>query len=154
MAHAIANTYEVDKNVKMRRAENQKDSNYKPLGIGTKVLRYFRQPPGTCAKLYRNWKGMFLIVEILDKNTYVIAREDDGRRKFIVHRENLRPIGAVNECAAQLSDPEPSTDPNSGDGLVKNEEGLTPSVDGTLRRSHRLKNKSTDFKRYFYDDCE
>ena len=81
MARAISDNYERDQFVKMRRyAKFQGD--YSPLKIGTRCLRFYKQPPGVCAKLFTHWKGIFIIKKQLDVDTYLVMLEDDGRRKY------------------------------------------------------------------------
>ena len=162
MAHALANHFKMDKGVKRRRAGDNQDPPSTILNPGTKVLRYFIQPPGECGKLFRNWKGTFEILERVDRHTYIVAREDDHRKKYIVHRDNLRPICAAQE---ELHDDEvvqkeqaaaehgpPSEQPTRPKGQRPMEMDEPSQEVDVVRRSLRLKNKSTNFKKYFYDE--
>ena len=152
MAHALTNHYKVDKSIRLRRTTNQKDQ-ASILLPGDLVLRYVVQPPTQCAKLYRSWKGMYVILEKLDVNTYIVARDDDKRKKFIVHRDRPRLIG-------------PHRKPCAGNNVLEKKEELTKThdiksdvedaprntVEGQTetRRSERLKKKAS-FKHFFND---
>ena len=161
MAHALADHFRLDQEVKLRRTGNQEDSNENLLTPGTKVLRYVKQPPGTCAKLFRNWKGIFDIVEKLDRHTYVIARTDDRRKKYIVHRSNLRPLGTVNkeiDHQSHVQETETEKDPITEHSTESNGLDMAEQTDKPpkpveeVRRSQRLKEKTVNFKQYFYDE--
>ena len=160
MAHALSQHFCKDRAVKTHRCTKRED--LKPLKPGTKVLRYFNQPPTECAKLFRNWKGGFEIKEQLDKNTYVICRSEDGRRKFIVHCENLRVLGDPEEVELspdqdELSSPA-STTAGKGRACEKARDprheidgdcGTVESPKPELRRSERLRKKLTDFTKFY-----
>ena len=154
MAHALSDHFVNDSLVKAKRLGNQKDP--KPLPLGTKCLRYFVQPPSECAKLFRNWKGIFIVKEQLDENTYVVCREDDPRKKYIVHRTKLRPLGQAPEdqtCPKQEEDQLcPDLEPPTALQGATETVSATPldTVGEAKRRSQRLKDKTTDFKKYFY----
>ena len=151
MAHALTNHYRLDKSIRLRRTNNQKDqpSILKP---GDLVLRYVVQPPMECAKLYRSWKGIYVILEKLDLNTYIVAREDDKRKKFIVHRDRLRLIGlpdksstgyAVSENHKEIIEaPEENNEDDKQEHCTNKDQ---------LRRSERLMKKVTNFKEFFED---
>ena len=160
MAHALSQHFCKDKAVKTRRCTNAED--LQPLKPGTKVLRYFKQPPTECAKLFRNWKGGFEIKEQLDKNTYVICRSEDGRRKFIVHRENLRVVGDPTEAKSSSDQDELSSTATNTEGSERADEnardsrqeiddngGVIESSPSKLRRSERLKKKLTDYTKFY-----
>ena len=139
----------MDKNVKARRAENKEDSTTYNLKTCTKVLRYFNQPPGECGKLFRNWKSGFTVVERLDENTYAIAHEDNKERRFIVHRDDLCPLAAVDkihmnaqgQTANDINGPplEQSADP-VGQGSMTADLSLETADE--VRRSSRLKKQN------------
>ena len=151
MAHALTNHYKLDKSIRLRRTNNQKDQT-SILKPGDLVLRYVIQPPMECAKLYRSWKGIYIILEKLDINTYIVAREDDKRKKFIVHRDRLRLIGL------------PDVKTSTGSAMLrkheeiqkapenKNNEDCQQEVDinrDQIRRSERLKKKVSNYKHFF-----
>ena len=153
MARAISDHYITDQRIKAKRSVKLDDAQQN-LKIGTRVLRLYKQPPGACAKLFVNWKGVFVIRKQVDVDTYLISLEDDGRKKFIVHRRHLRPIGTYdssNECAKEELDPEPNSEPTHSDDDEK-EESITELESKKipeLRRSERLKTKTSNFKKYF-----
>ena len=93
MARAICNHYIADQSIKAKRSVKSDEHESKPLKISTCVLRLYKQPLGACAKLFVNWKGIFIIRKQIDVDTYLISLENDGRKKFIVHRRHLRPVG-------------------------------------------------------------
>ena len=92
MALALIYHYKLDNSTRLRRTNNQKNQT-SILKPGDLVLRYVIQPPTECAKLYRSWIVIYVILEKLDVNAYTVAREDDKREKCIVHRDRLRLIG-------------------------------------------------------------
>ena len=159
MAHALTEHFCNDRAVKAKRISATED--LKPLKPGTKVLRYFKQPPTECAKLFRNWKGGFEVKEQLDKDTYVICRSEDGRRKFIAHRETLRVIGDPMEEESSKDHDETSPDANSTeDGRREDEEEPRREISGScvptgsqeenyMRRSKRLRGKMMDYSKFF-----
>ena len=61
------------------------------LKEGSRVLVHF--PYIKRSKLFSPWKGIYKIVEILDKNCYVIQEETEERKKFIVDRRRIRLLG-------------------------------------------------------------
>ena len=159
MARAISDHYITDQSIKAKRSAKL-DEPQPPLAIGTRVLRLYKQPPGACAKLYVNWKGVFVVKKQVDVDTYLISLENDGRKKFIVHRRHLRPIGTyLGSYSGAEGNPEEKCQDtptplatnkavnSSDESKNKNNE----SSDSELRRSERLKSKVTDFKEFFDD---
>ena len=151
MSHALTNHYKLDKSIRLRRANNQKDQT-SILKPGDLVLRYVVQPPTECAKLYRSWKGIYVILEKLDVNTYIVAREDDKRRKFIVHRDRLRVIGSDYKLPSPGSDVKNKVEEVPAPANEIKTPTNTTMVDSKIkenRRSERLKNNPTNFKHFF-----
>ena len=164
MARAISDHHNTDQLVKVKRSTVTDNSTNEKIQIGTRCLRLFKQPPGTCAKLYTNWKGVFVVRKAIDVNTYVISLEDDPRKKYIVHRKHLRPLGTYYDSPEEIDDqfsaekeieaenvngetPPATRDASDGETDSKPQ---SESESTKLRRSNRLKEKSTDFKKYFY----
>ena len=159
MAHALPEHFCNDRAVKAKRISATED--LKPLKPGTKVLRYFRQPPTECAKLFRNWKGGFEVKEQLDKDTYVICRSEDGRRKFIAHRETLRVVGDPMEEESSKDHDETSPDAcSTEDKRREDKEEPRREISGSCvptgsqretytRRSARLRGKMKDYAKFF-----
>ena len=144
-----------DPSVRAKRSSNSDDQN-ESLKIDTRCLRMYKQPPGTCAKLYRTWKGIFVVRKVIDVDTYLISLEDDPRKKFIMHRKHLRPLGthidssnrAVKEIEAENVSEE--THFTTRDASGRSGDPVKIELEEPeLRRSERLKEKSTDFKEFF-----
>jgi len=119
MARAISENYMTEQAAKLHNFnKNEGSQTFKQLKPGDKVLRYFNQPPGASAKFWRSWKGVFIVKEVIDKNTYVVASEDLPRKKFICHRHRLRRLGPmISEEPAELVPPAVSIEPQSMDHL-------------------------------------
>jgi len=155
MARAISDHYITDQLVKTKRTAVKEDQD-KSLQIGTRCLRLYKQPPGTCAKLFTPWKGVFKIRKQIDVDTYLIALEDDPRKKFIVHRRHLRPLGTYYDAPTGAEKEIEAENVNGEAHSATREASREPSdpptdesMESGLRRSERLKNKSTNFKQYF-----
>ena len=54
-------------------------------------------PEGSGSKLVPNWKGIYKVKEILDKNTYMVSLEGNERKKHVVHRHRLRSINNLRK---------------------------------------------------------
>ena len=78
------------------------DTSFMP-GIGDSVLVYF--PEGSGSKLVPNWKGIYKVKEILDKNTYIVSLEGNERKKHVVHRHRMR---SINDLQKQETENETS----------------------------------------------
>ena len=91
MAHALTEHFCTDKAVKAKRISATEDLTSTLTGYkGSKILQ--TTTDGVC-KVISYWNGGFEVKEQLDKDTYVICKSEDSRRKFIAHRETLRVIG-------------------------------------------------------------
>jgi len=155
MARAISDHYVTDQLVKTKRAAVEEDLD-KSLQIGTRCLRLYKQPPGACAKLFTPWKGVFKVQKQIDVDTYLIALENDPRKKFIVHRRHLRPLGtyynAPIDAEKEIEADNVNGEAQSATRDASRELSDPPkdeSMESGLRRSERLKSKSTDFKEFF-----
>ena len=96
MSRAIGDHYLQTEYFKIRQNQsNSNPENDSKLYVGQKVLRYYNLCPGESQKLWQAWKGTFKVINKLDRHTYVVAKENDGRKKFICHRNRLRPIGRI-----------------------------------------------------------
>ena len=80
---------------------------------GTKVLIEFPQPPGESTKTYNAWKGIYVVVKQIDKNSYLVGHLEGTRRKFLVHRRRIRPLPEEGDRV----DREVSPVPINNDGL-------------------------------------
>ena len=72
--------------------------------VGTRVLVYF--PVTKESKLRSNWKGVYLINEQIDENTFIVHEKGQSRKKYIVDRARLRKLGP--EIVTKLIEPEPT----------------------------------------------
>jgi len=75
-------------------ANNEKQNNQ--IHTGAKVLIEYPQPPGEVGKLYNPWKGTYIVVKQVDRNTYLVGPEESRRRKFLVARKRMRVIQESN----------------------------------------------------------
>ena len=90
------------------------------LKEGSRILVHF--PYIKRSKLFSPWKGIYKIVEIIDKNCYVVQEETEERKKFIVDRRRIRLLGPklkiedlevmdpIEECELESTE-EPTTEP-------------------------------------------
>ena len=90
MTRAICNQYIKENDGKVSISDLKSSDHTKKLNPGDLVLVYF--PEGSGSKLIPNWKGMYIIKEKLDKNTFAVCLQDNERKKFIVHKNRLRPL--------------------------------------------------------------
>ena len=65
------------------RSQNRK------IVIGQKCLVHFPQLR-QCSKLFSSWKGVYIVEDQLDKNSFVVADENQSKKKYIVHKNRLR----------------------------------------------------------------
>ena len=70
---------------------------------GARILVYF--PVTNESKLFSNWKGVYIIKEQLDKNTFIVYEEGRSRKKYIVDRIRIRTLG---EGLENISAPSPT----------------------------------------------
>lgn len=61
------------------------------LEIGMKVLIHFPSLPKS--KLFARWKHLYVIKEKIDLNTYIVSEEGQSRKRYIVDRRRIRPLG-------------------------------------------------------------
>ena len=74
---------------------NEHPKNHEQLKVGQKVLVYF--PVNNCSKLFSSWKGVYIITEVLDLNSYVVTEIGQRCRKYIVGRNRIRTLGSPPE---------------------------------------------------------
>ena len=140
MARAISDNYMTEQVAKLHKLNKTEGS--KPpeqLKPGDRVLRYFNQPPGASAKFWRSWKGIFIVKEVIDANTYLVTSEDLPRKKFICHRHRLRLLGPMYTTkTADMVQAAVSVETQTADV-----DG-TGSVTATETVQHPMKNKKSD----------
>ena len=90
MTRAICNQYIKENDGKVSVSDLKSSTHNKQMNLGEIVLVYF--PEGSGSKLIPNWKGLYIIKEQLDKNTYAVCLQGNERKKFIVHKSRLRPV--------------------------------------------------------------
>ena len=124
MTKFLANIYKRDLMQKQQRYERLTDTfdgpspknSQRTIPVHTKVLVSFPQPPGTSAKLYNQWKGIFIVIKQIDKNSYLIGPLEGKRRKFLVHRSRIREIPAGDHQGDE------SSERNHGNTAEKNDD--------------------------------
>ena len=108
MTKFLENIYKRDVQLKLDRYERLKKKNGEEtsndesrntlIRIGSEVLIEFPQPVGETGKLYNPWKGLFIVVKQLDKNTYLVGHAENSRRHFQVHRKRMRVVNNSNKA--------------------------------------------------------
>ena len=71
--------------------QNLQKSEENPLEIGTRVLYKGISPTGS--KISNDWLGQFVIIKRLDNDSYLVSPLDDSRKRYIVYRGLLKPLG-------------------------------------------------------------
>ena len=99
MRHIIAQQYVTEET---RKSATKMDTvQAQNLTIGDKCLIYF--PNTNESKLFTPWKGIYEIVEKLDRNVFVVRELEQTRKKYIVHRARIRkledPVGSNENTA-------------------------------------------------------
>lgn len=89
MAHLISDVYRNKEAKKLVEFES-KSPPEESLKLGMKVLVYFPALPKS--KLFSQWKHIYIIKEILDKNCFVVEEENQKRKRYLVDRRRIRPI--------------------------------------------------------------
>ena len=89
-----------------------------PYKVGDFVWVLFPQTPrGKSKKLYRPWKGPFVVVKKLSDVTYRVQEVTNRRRRLVIHFNRLKPFrGTVSDRQPQQQEPRPS------DGHMQGEE--------------------------------
>ena len=100
MARMITDQYLNEEESKLSNLMDTKGK-VKNLKIGLKVLVYFPHHHG---KLFSNWKGIYIINEILDKNTVIVAEQHQLRKKYVVDRKRLRLLDMTQEIINNQND--------------------------------------------------
>ena len=74
----------------------------KPHAVGSQVWVLFPQAPrGKSKKLYRPWKGPFVVVKCLSDVTYRVQDVENRRRRVVVHFNRLKPYNAVHRSSTR-----------------------------------------------------
>ena len=102
MTKAIGNRYCQEEHAKMSNFDGKSSNTSFMPSIGDKVLVYF--PEGSGSKLIPNWKGIYRVKEILDKNTYIVSLEGNERKKFVVHRHRMRSVGDLKKQQEEIKE--------------------------------------------------
>ena len=117
MQYIISDMYIMEETKKL----DGKSEGAPQLKPGQLVLVYFPLPAASAtsgkysAKLFRNWKGTFVVKKAIDRDTYIVYNKDQSRKELICHRSRLRPIGEENikedlNDVDKLEDGQPNND--------------------------------------------
>jgi len=71
---------------------DKNDSRKTLIHTGAKVLIEFPQPQGEVGKLWNPWKGLYIVIKQVDRNTYLVGPAEGTRRKFLVARKRMRVV--------------------------------------------------------------
>ena len=120
---AMGEAYEKVRTKTTRQLKHQSDLyNQKvhgnPYKVGDFVWVLFPQTPrGKSKKLYRPWKGPFVVAKKLSDITYRVQEVTNRRRRLVIHFNRLKPFrGTVSDRQPQQQEPRPS------DGHMQGEE--------------------------------
>ena len=139
-----------------------------PLEVGQPILIFTEMPVGASAKFYNSWKGKYRIKRRADVDSYVVTREGDGRKEFLVHRSRIRPIfkppvlpETVGGKNMTVNGPAPSTcspsangsdvsGPNNGNATSEEVHGETPKYTEVNNAGKRLtRGKRVNYKQFY-----
>ena len=98
--------------------ESSPDDDYQ-IPIGSSCLIRFPQAPGM-NKLMSNWKGSYRVIKKMDKNVYLVAREDSLRRKFLIHQSRIKVLPDENREIINADGA--GTVANADSGVVKKQD--------------------------------
>ena len=104
------------------------------IPIGAHVLIHFPQAQGT-TKLMSNWKGVYLVLNKVDKNVYLVSHVDGQRRKMLIHKNRIRVLPQDQDGNLVKSD--------SSDAVAKNEMEFQKSGKSRSSNEHPTEVKQT-----------
>ena len=87
MKRAIIDAY-VDEETRKMLVSDAAQKSAQNLEIGDRCLIYF--PQTQQSKLYSNWKGVYVIQERIDRNSFIVAESEQLRKKYLVDRSRIR----------------------------------------------------------------
>ena len=103
------------------------------IRIGAEVLIEFPQPVGESKKLYQPWKGVYIVVKQLDKNSYLVGLKGSRRRHFVVSSRRMRVINNSEKAivSGDSNVEEPSNPVNNQPMQCESSELTAKTVDDT-----------------------
>ena len=150
-AHSGAQTRDLQMK-QSRVADSQEECS--ELHIGDTVMMHVPSKPGSPSKLQNRWQGPYVVVKCLQGNTYRIKHQENFRKRFLRHRDQLRvintrperlrhtPVTLQTEDSPTALQTRPQNDDSPTQGTTTQENSVSSRTATAIPQSHAAREET------------